>query len=158
MVMNSTTRGISNQYQRTLRMFREAVNAYPADEWRRVGENDYPRPVSIAYHTLETIDYYTSGKIADDFPWGYRFGVEWEDERSELQPSKDQLSTYLDEIEAQLENWLKQMDMSASEETYKWTGETKLEHSIYVLRHTHQHTAELSLDLNQRGYKSPGWR
>ena len=149
---------ISNQYQRTLVMFHDAVDAYPADEWRHVGENGYPRPAAIAYHTLEAIDFYTSGKSSDEFPWGHRFGVEWETEDYKHLPSQQQLLTYVDEIEIRLSNWFKRMDISAPEETYAWTGDTKLENAIYLLRHTHQHTAELSLELHNRGYQAPEWR
>jgi hypothetical protein len=155
---DTTIPAISNQYQRTLRMFREAVNAFPADEWRYVGENGYPRPAAIAYHTLEAIDFYTSGKIGDEFPWGLRFDVEWETKDYERLPSHQQLLTYLDEIETKITKWFNQMDISAPEETYSWTGDTKLENAIYLLRHTHQHTAELSLELHHRGYQAPEWR
>lgn len=147
---------LSNQYQRTLLMFREAVKAFPPEQWRVV-ENYYPRPAASAYHTLETIDFYSSGKTSDEFPWGHRFGVKWETKDYERLPSQKQLLNYLDEIEAKLTDWLEQMDLSAPERNYSWTGETRLEHAIYVLRHTHQHTAELSLELHHRGFNSPEW-
>ena len=154
---NATKLAISNQYQRTLLMLRDAVKAFPNEEWRVV-ENFYPRPAAIAYHTLEAIDFYTSGKIGDEFPWGHRFNVEWETKDYERLPSQQQLLTYLVEIETRITKWFNQMDISAPEETYSWTGDTKLENAIYLLRHTHQHTAELSLELHHRGYQSPKWR
>ena len=154
---NSIKLAISNQYQRSLLMFREVVSAFPVDEWKVV-DNYYPRPAAIGYHTLETIDFYTSGKSSDKFPWGHRFSIEWETKDYERLPSQQQLLIYLDEMEARLEEWFNQVNMSAGEETYKWTGDTKLEHTIYVLRHTHQHTAELSLELHHRGYQTPDWR
>lgn len=147
---------LSNQYQRTLLMFRGAVKAFPAEQWKIV-ENYYPRPAAIAYHTLETIDFYTSGKSSDEFPWGHRFAVEWETQDFERLPSQQQLLTYLNEMETRLIDWFKRLDIFAPEKTYAWTGETRLEHAIYVLRHTHQHTAELSLELHHRGLNSPEW-
>ena len=154
---NAIKLAIANQYQGTLLMFRDAVKAFPSEEWRVV-ENFYPRPAAIAYHSLEAIDFYTSGKSSDEFQWGHRFGVEWETEDFERLPSQQQLLTYLDEIEIRISNWFKQMDISAPEETYTWTGDTKLENAIYLLRHTLQHTAELSLELHHRGYQAPDWR
>ena len=154
---NAIKLAISNQYQRALLMFRDVVKAFPAEEWRVV-ENFYPRPAAIAYHNLETIDFYTSGKSGDEFPWGHRFGVEWETKDYGRLPSQQQLQTYLDEIETKITKWFKLMDISAPEETYAWTGDTKLENAIYLLRHTHQHTAELSLELHHRGYQTPEWR
>ena len=148
---------VSDQYKRTLMMFREAVSAFPADEWR-TGDSSYQRPAGVALHVVQTIDYYTSGKTEEEFPWGYRFKVDWENEHSELLPTQDELNKYFNEMEANLSEWFMQTDMSASEETYKWTGETKLGHAIYVLRHTHHHTAEMLLELHRRGYKAPVWR
>jgi hypothetical protein len=150
------TQALSNQYQRTLTMLREAINAFPADQWRVV-EKDYPRPAAMAYHVLESIDYYISGKNSDEFQWGYRFGLEWWAKEFENLPSQESMLTYLDEIETKIIAWLNQMDFSAPVETYTWTGDTRLENAIYVLRHTHQHTAELSLELHNRGLTSPEW-
>jgi hypothetical protein len=155
--MDTIKQAILNQYQRTLLMFREAIKAFPEDEWRVV-KNSYPHPAAIIYHTLEAIDYYTSGKNSDEFSWGHRFEVVWETKDYDRLPSQQQIFTYLDEIETRITNWLKQMDLSAPEKTYSWTGGTKLENAIYLLRHTHQHTAELTLELHKRGYQAPNWR
>jgi hypothetical protein len=64
---NPTTRAVSDQFQRTLKMLRGAITAFPSDEWRE-DEPAYLRPAGIAYHVLETIDYYAGGQPADQFP------------------------------------------------------------------------------------------
>ena len=98
---NALAQAISGQFRRALKMFRQAVLAFPAGEWR-VGDSHYLRPAGLAYHALETIDFYTSDQPADEFPWGNRFGVDWEDQRSELLPRQEDLIAYLEEVESRL--------------------------------------------------------
>jgi hypothetical protein len=101
MSSNSNARAVSDQFQRTLKMLRVAITAFPIEEWRK-GELAYLRPAGIAYHVLETIDYYAGDQPADQFPWGGRFGVGWEESESAKLPSREQLIEYLDEVEANL--------------------------------------------------------
>lgn len=153
---NALGQAIAGQFRRALKMFRQAVLAFPAQEWH-VGELDYLRPAGLAYHALETIDFYTSDQPAAQFPWGNRFGVDWEEQRSELLPPQEDLIAYLDEIESKLAHWFKTVDLTAPEQSYPWTGVSKLERTLYILRHTHHHLAEMCLELTRRGYSGPEW-
>jgi hypothetical protein len=153
---NVLAQAISGQFRRALKMLREAVQAFPVEEWR-AGDNHYLRPAGLAYHALETIDFYTSDRPASQFPWGNRFGADWEDPRSELLPPQEDVITYLDEIESKLAHWFKTTDLTAPERSYPWTGVSKLERTVYMLRHTHHHLAEMCLELSRRGYSGPEW-
>jgi hypothetical protein len=146
-----------DQVRRALTMFREATQAFPAEEWR-AGDLDYLRPAGVAYHVVETIDFYGGDQSADQFPWGARFGVSWEDARSERLPLQQQVLAYLDDVEAELEMWLVSADLSAPEQAFPWTGPIQLARAAYVLRHTQHHVAEMSLELTRRGYPAPAWR
>ena len=59
------TRSVLDQFERTLRMLREAILAFPPGEWRK-GDTDYLRPAGVAYHVIETIDFYTSEQSVDE--------------------------------------------------------------------------------------------
>jgi hypothetical protein len=48
------TATMQDQFMRALTMFREAVSAFPAEEWRK-GDTDYLRPAGVAYHQVVTI-------------------------------------------------------------------------------------------------------
>ncbi len=148
---------VYNQYQRALKMFMEAVMAFPADEWRK-GDIDYLRPAGVAYHIVEAIDAYTGNQPVDKFQWGGRFNVDWEDSDSERLPSQEQLIAYLDEIEDRLQEWFGNIDLLATETMFPWTGALILGRAIYCLRNIQHHVSELSLELTRRGYKSPEWR
>ena len=154
---NAITQAIADQFKRTLKMFRGAALAFPAEEWRK-GDIDYFRPAGVAYHVCETIDFYTGDQPADQFPWGGRFGVGWEDSRSSRLPSQEQLLTYLDEMERKLEDWLQQTDLMSPEGAFPYTGAIILGRAMYVLRHTQHHMAQMSLELTRRGYPTPEWR
>jgi hypothetical protein len=138
-------------------MLRDAVSAFPEDEWR-TGASMYQRPAGLAYHTLETIEFYASGLAAGVFRFGSRFGVDWEAAADEDLPDQPQMLAYLSEMEAMLDEWLAAEDLAAPEETYPWTGAIRLGRVCYLLRHTQHHVAELFLELTVRGISAPDWR
>jgi hypothetical protein len=137
-------------------MFRDAVMAFPADEWKK-GEIDYLRPAGVAYHVVETLDFYCSDQPPDKFGWGSRFGVDWEDKDSGRLPGQDEIITYLDVMEDKFQQWLKKADLLASETMFPWTGSLVLGRVVYVARHIQHHVSEMSLELTRRGFKSPEW-
>ncbi len=148
---------ILNQYQRAFKMFREAVMAFPAEEWRK-GEFDYFRPAGVAYHVVESIDCLCGDQPVDKFVWGGRFGVDWEDKNSDRLPDQVQLLTYLDEIYDKMLAWFRKTDLLEVETLFPWTGSLILGRAIYNLRNIQHHVSELSLELTRRGYKRPEWR
>lgn len=150
-------RSVADQYERVLGVFRIAVESFPAGEWR-AGDSNYQRPAGLAYHVLETVDFYTSDEPADRFPWGSRFDVDWESEDASLLPSQPEVIDYFEEVEAKLSGWIHRLDMTASEEAHPWTGPSALGKAMYMLRHTQHHLAEMCLELDRRGYAGPEWR
>ena len=78
---------VYDQCQHALTMFRNAVMAFPDDEWKK-GEIDYLRPAGVAYHVVEKLDFYFGDEPPDKFGWGSRFGIDWEDKDSERLPGQ----------------------------------------------------------------------
>ena len=154
---NKITHAISRQFSRSLKMFREAILAFPPKEWRN-GEIDYLRPAGLAYHVIEAIDFYSGDQPADAFAWGGRFGVDWEDSQSEHLPSQEQLVAYLDDVERKLEDWFREKDLMSPEQIFPWVGASLLERAVYLLRHTQHHLAEMCIELTRRGYTSTEWQ
>jgi hypothetical protein len=157
MTKDAIAQAMSGQFRRTLKMFREAALAFPLEEWRE-GDIDYLRPAGLAYHVVETIDFYTGDQSVHDFPWSARLGVDWEDSRSELLPSQEQLMVYLDEMQRKLEAWLTETDLMAPEPLFPWAGVSMLERAVHLLRHSQHHLGELCLELTRRGYPGPDWQ
>jgi hypothetical protein len=148
---------VAEQFDRVFSKFRETVEAYPEEEWR-AGDTPYQRPAGLAGHVLATIDFYTSGLPAEEFPWGKRLGADWEDPNDDVLPSKDLILDYLTEMEGRILRWTSRTDFSARETLHPYTGETLLGRAMYIIRHCESHLAELSLELRRRGLLGPEWR
>ena len=138
-------------------MLRGGVGKFTPDEWVS-GDIPSRRPASLVYHALETINFYASDLTDEEFPWGQRFGVDWETDQLERLPSQEQIAIYLKEAEQNLINWLEQVEIDSPEMIYKWTGRTKLERVLYSLRHTQHHVGELSRGLESIGKSGIEWR
>ncbi len=154
---NNVTGAVLEHYRRALEVFREAITAFPEDEWRK-GDIDYLRPAGVAYHIVECTDFYTGDQSVYEFAWGGRFGVDWENTDSDRLPNQEQVLEYLDEIEEKLNEWFRKTDLLAAETMFPWTGPTGLARAIYNLRNIQHHVSEMCLELTRRGYQSPEWQ
>jgi tetratricopeptide (TPR) repeat protein len=152
---NPQAEALADQFIRALAMFREAVKAYPAEEWRK-GEAACQRPAGLAMHLVGSIGFYSSLKAGEGE--SERFDVDWEDKDASKLPSQDDLLSYLDEVEARWAGFLAEADLMAPEELFRWAGSTLLSRAAYVLRHTQHHLAEMCLELHTRGLKAPQWQ
>ena len=112
-------------------------------------------------HALETIEFYLSDTPPGDFPWGRKFGVDWEDDQAERVPSREQMKQYLDEVArhalALLES-RSEDDFAAPETVHTWTGPTYLARMLYLLRHTQQHIGDMNRVLASCGCPSMQWQ
>jgi tetratricopeptide (TPR) repeat protein len=156
MEANPQAEALADQFVRALSMFRGAVKAFPADEWRQ-GDTLYQRPAGLALHVVEAIDDYAVLKPGEAGQ-GRRFSVNWEEKDSAKLPTQADLLAYLDEVEQKLAHFLASADLTAAEELFRWTGSTLLSRMTYTLRHTQHHLAEMCLELHRRGYRAPQWQ
>ncbi len=152
---NPQAEALADQFVRALAMFREAVKAYPAGEWRK-GEAACRRPAGLALHLVGSLGFYSSLRPGEGESG--RFDVDWEDKDASKLPSQDDLLSYLDDVEARWAGFLAEADLMAPEELFRWTGSTLLSRAAYVLRHTQHHLAEMCLELHTRGLKAPQWQ
>lgn len=146
---------LADQFRRALSMTRRAIQAFPAEEWRK-GDTPYQRPAALALHLLDTTHFYCALTTAETDTGG-RF-VDWEEKDSSKLPSQDELLAYLDEIEPKVAHFLAAGDLLAGEERFRWTGSTLLSRAIYSLRHVQHHLAEICLELHRRELKAPDWQ
>ena len=148
---------LTGQFKRALHMFSRGMGKFSETDWR-LGETPDRRPAAQVYHVVESIDFYAGELPSEQFPWGQRFGVDWECEDPALLPSQLQMKEYLEEVEGKLAGWMVTVDLSAPELLFRWTGRTGLERVLYSLRHLQQHIGELSRELDFRGQEGPNWR
>ncbi len=153
---NPQAEALADQFMRALAMFRGAVKAFPADEWRK-GDTPYQRPAGLALHLVESMHGYCALKPGEAGSRD-RFDMDWEEKDSSKLPSQEELLSYLDEVEEKLAGFLADADLTAAEELFRWTGSTLLSRAAYTLRHTQHHLAEMCLELHRRGHPAPQWQ
>jgi len=156
--MTTVGTAIAEQFARAWTMLRSAISNFPAEQWR-AGDDAYLIPSRLAYHAVETADFY-SRETPEDFPWGQRFGVDWAEASPEQLPTQEQILAYLDDVQPKLDAWLRKAQDTElmAENTFPWAGRTVLERMLYALRHTQHHIAELNLILRQRDLPSAEWK
>lgn len=146
---------ITRQFARSWQVVTEAMAAFTPEEWV-TGEVDYLTPARLAYHIVETAEFYTSD-TPEGFPWGHRFGCDWEGAKVEELPDQDAVAAYLAEVRDQAKRFLSQ-DLLAEDPDFPWCGGARLDRALYLVRHTHHHVGELWSEIKRCGHNLPDWR
>jgi uncharacterized damage-inducible protein DinB len=66
----------------------------------------------------------------------------------------------LTDVRAIVERRLAKLDDAAllePEELHPWTGQTRMDRLLYVLRHSQHHLGEMNAELTRRGIKAAIW-
>jgi hypothetical protein len=153
---NPLAESLADQFLRTLFMLRAAIDTFPEDSWLE-GETLYQRPVGLALHIVQTIDFYSAikrGERSDD----QLSQVNWEDRDPSKLPSQQDLLRYLDMVEKRLAKFIAETDLRADETLFPWTGFTTLSRALYTLRHTQHHLADMAMELQRRKLRPPSWQ
>ena len=156
--MYTVGNGLADQFERMWMMLREAIGNCADEEWKRDAGNWFLIPSRLAYHIIETVDFY-SRESPEDMPWAERFGVDWETREVEKLPDREPMLDYLEEIRGSLRGKLRSMSDEAilSGHPFPWTGTTLLERMIYTLRHSMFHLGQIQAELRRRGLKGAEW-
>jgi hypothetical protein len=153
---NPQAEAMADQFMRALRMLRAAIEAFPADEWRK-GDTPYQRPAGLVVHALDSTDGSTALNIEQSGERGIA-GVDWADADASKLFSQEEALDFLDRAEEHVAQFLAEADLGAPEELFRWTGSTLLSRAAYSLRHLQHHLAEMCLELHRRDLEAPGWQ
>ena len=148
---------LTDQYERGWRMVEATVAAIPDARWREAGR-DYLNPARLAYHLVETVEFYFSD--SDDFPFGQRFGGDWPKLAPAELPSRDDVRDYLREVREKSTRWIRRHDdvsILGPNRRHPWCGETLLGLALYVLRHTLHHHGEMNALAVLDGSDTDNW-
>jgi hypothetical protein len=110
-------------------------------------------------HVLETVEFYLADK-SEGFPWGHRFGLDWENAQAEPVPDKGAMRAYQKDVEQLLHQVLgnkTDQDLMASETVHPWAGKTYLGRLLYLMRHTQQHIGDINRVLRFNGCDALEW-
>jgi len=127
------------------------VTGFNGDEWRRCGEG-LTRPDRLAYHIFQSTRFYTK----DSHPLFLTSGSSFERDRDATRPGRDDilaLAGYFTELS---DRWIGEMDLSADNGDFPWTGRTRFSIVLFLLRHNTYHLGEMEGLLNRcRGGQAP---
>lgn len=147
-----------DQYGHSWKMLRAGIDHCPDEQWRIVVDDPFFVPARVAFHIIQTVEFYTSER-ADDFDW-QAFGFDWEESPAEGLPDKSSMIEYLDAVEKKLASYLQSMDdktLQGSDAEFAPYFKTPLARMMYALRHSHHHIGQLSLDLQRRNLPEITW-
>jgi uncharacterized damage-inducible protein DinB len=150
---------VAEQFDRMWMMLEEAITNCPDEEWKRDSGNWFLVPSRLAYHTIETVDYY-SRQSPEGMEWAQRFGgVDWETKETDGLPDRESVSAYLKEARGALEAKLLALSDEdlLSGHAFPWTGATVLDRMIYALRHSMFHLGQIQAELRRRGLEGAQW-
>ena len=149
---------LAEQFERMWMMLAETIGNCSGWDWRRDAGHWLLIPGRLAYHIMETVEYY-SRESPDETPRAERFGVDWETRELEKLPDRKLLLDCLGEVRGRLLSKL----CSASDEAmladhpFPWTGKTLMELMMYALRHSMFHLGEIQSELRRRQLRGAEW-
>jgi hypothetical protein len=137
----------------------ETVGQFEPEQWIE-GVDFFQVPAKIAYHIVDTLDYYFREEPGGEYTWGHRFGGGWWKLADDDQPSPAKVLAYLAQVEARIDQHfavLEDDDLVAPFDKAREHGETRLGHYVYALRHTMHHHGALSLLSLSQGNEPGSW-
>jgi hypothetical protein len=140
-------------------MLYSELERFDEQQWKR-GLDLFLVPVKLATHIFDCLDYYFSGKVPDQYKWGYRFGGGWWELPDDKLPDKAAVLAYAREIEERVVRELTSLDdqdLARPVEINDGSGATLLGHYIYALRHTMHHHGELAALDVYHGNEGGAW-
>ena len=150
---------IARQYAFALAMLRQAIQHCDDSQWTTARE-PWLAPARLAIHILTSTRHYCRRPgLKLKLPrWADRMG--WDSiPRSDL-PSREQVLTYVDEVERQACRWLgglSDAQLLSPDGGYKWTGRVRADRALYTLRHIHHHLGQLNVELRLAGSEPAPW-
>ena len=149
MATSGIAKTLCTQFDCVWGTFRDALSHLDQDQFS-AGDIEWLIPRNLAYHIVETADFYSSDCEPDGFQWGH-FAA----------GNKDQMLAYTEQVEAKVKQWLlkhRDEEFLAGQPICKWTGATVLDRAIYALRHAQHHTAQINSELRRRGLPRGEWQ
>lgn len=156
---NAAVADLAEQYRCAMRMLHEEIGRFDEATWR-IGYSRFLRPVGVAMHIVDCLDFYFRKGLAGDYAWGHRFGGGWWELGDERLPSPESVLEYARELEERIVaqfGALNDADLARPYATEDGPT-TLLGHYVYALRHTMHHHGELAALAVHHGLDGGSWR
>jgi len=156
---NTITETLIEQFSRTWKELKQAVQKTPAEQWVK-GNSNYLKPARLAYHILFVADMYATHMGYEEYKPHRKYKLDWEGTPASQLPTQAQTLILIDETADTVSQWLHNLGdagLLMEETQYPWTGKAKLGRAIYTLRHNQWHIAEINTLLRERGLEPGDW-
>jgi uncharacterized damage-inducible protein DinB len=153
------TEDLLDQYRRAISMLRATIGKFSVEQWTS-GISWFQSPAKVAYHIIECLDAYFRQDPDAEHTWGYRFGAPFWELADDEQPSREDLLSYLQDLEDRIVRELSSLTdagLTAPHDREKRHTETRLGHYVYALRHTMHHHGALTLLSIYHGNAGGSW-
>jgi uncharacterized damage-inducible protein DinB len=154
--MLETTIGevVARQFDRVWDTLRDALSKL-SDEEYRTSDCEWLAPIRLAYHVVETAEFYTLKNVEDGSP-----PLDWDNGPAEKLPAKEELLAYLERVQPIVRTWLttcSNEEFLSAEPDFNDSGGTRLDRMIYSLRHAQHHVGQINAELRRRGLPRGKW-
>lgn len=149
-----------DHFNRTWDMVIEAAERFSDANWASPDDHRYT-PARVVYHLLETAERYTYTGDPKEFDAQRRLKKNWTDSPIAELPSRGQCLTDLRATKASTVSWLSAAGakgLTGSPPTWPWVGQSLLGQTLYLLRHTQHHQAELNQALKRLDLQPVRWK
>ena len=154
------TDDLLDQFQKAIAMTRATIEEFDDQQWLS-GISWFETPARVAYHLVESLDFYFSGKRNDEeFSYGHRLGGPWWEMKPDQLPKQEAVLEYLGEVKARREKAFASLEdekLSTPFDLYDWSGKTLLGHYAYALRHTMHHQGAMTVLATHHGHENECW-
>jgi hypothetical protein len=137
-----------NQFGHLWKTFKCIINDFDNKSWIQLGFG-LTTPSRTAFHIIQSTKYY----IQDFTPIIYKTGKSFEADTGMLKkeelPTKEDIIFIINTLKVKTEKWLLDIDFSAKNEGFEWTGKTMLSVILFLLRHSQFHLGEINSLLNE---------
>lgn len=145
---------VARQFDRVWASFRDALSKL-SDEQYRASDCEWLAPIRLAYHVVETAEFYTHASVEDGAP-----PLDWDHGPADALPSKARLLADLDRVQPLVRDWLlatPDATFLAPEPDFNDSGGTRLDRALCSLRHAQHHLGQINAELRRRDLPRGKW-
>ena len=154
-IIERVAQPILREYQAAFKAMRETIAVIPDEEWTR-GEKSGHIPVRLVCHALFALDAKSGGhRVKASTRFRVPVGTFTRVISQEEFPIRQDVLTYLDDVEKQTYDWVLETTRKALSGAMKQPS--PLNAVTYYLRHTIVHLANLRWEMNRRGIPNPDY-
>jgi hypothetical protein len=136
------------QFEQFYRMFSDIVNGFSNEAWVSAGHK-LTVPQKLSFHILQSTKYYMSDTSKFEGYDGHDGLCHDYNIESDFAIGKEEITLNIKMQFEIIKKWIEDMDLTAKNEKFPWTGKDIESVAIFIARHSYFHLGELNCLLNE---------